>query len=86
MSKGRRRRPELRQKLKAAALLIPALGLLTWRAADLTKELIDGPVKMSLDGFVLTGNSAAAFQLLIIAALLCAVLKAASVIGVSPRK
>ena len=51
-----------------------ALPLLTWRLLDLLEEIIIGPIKMSLDRWVITGPPAMALQVLIITALLFATL------------
>jgi len=66
---------------RAAFLVYAALPLLAWRLLDLLEEVINGPIKMSLGKYVVTGNAATALQLLIIGTLIYLVLSAAYTIG-----
>jgi len=63
-----------------------ALPLLVWRLLDLLEEIITGPIKMSLDRWVVTGTPAMALQVLIITALLFATFGAASVMASPARE
>jgi hypothetical protein len=70
---------------RVAAVLYIALPLLAWRLLDLLEEMINGPIKLSLDRYVITGTPATALQLLIIAVLFFVTFGAANVIA-SPAK
>ena len=76
-----RRLPGWSCRGRAAVWFYTALPLLAWRLLDLLGEIIDGPIKMSLGKYVVTGNVATALQLLIIGILIYLVLSAASTIG-----
>lgn len=70
---------------KVVVVLSIALPLLVWRLLDLLEEIINGPIKMSLDRWVVTGTPAAALQVLIITALFFVTFGAANVMT-SPTK
>ena len=67
-------------------MLYIALPLLVWRLVDLLEEIVNGPIKMSLDRHVVTGPLAAALQVLIIAVLLFVTFGAASAMASTAKE
>jgi hypothetical protein len=78
--------PGQNYRRKLVVVLLITVPLLVWRLLDLLEELINGPIKMSLDRHVLTGPLAAALQVLIITALLLVTFVAANVIASPTRE
>jgi hypothetical protein len=78
--------PGRNYRRRIAAVLYIALPLLVWRLLDLLEELINGPIKMSLDRYVVTGTPATVLQVLIIAALFFVTFGAANVIASPARE
>lgn len=77
--------PGQNYRRKVVVVLFISLPLLVWRLVDLLEEIINGPIKMSLERHVVTGPLAAALQVLIITILLWVTFGAAHVIA-SPIK
>lgn len=77
----RRKLPGQPYRHTAAVSLCTTLPLLAWRLLDVLGEVINGPIKLSLGKYVVTGNAATALQLLIIGILVYLALSAAYAIG-----
>jgi len=73
--------PGRNYRRKVAAVLSIALPLLVWRALDLLEEIINGPIKMSLDRWVITGPPATVLQVLIVAVLFLVTFGAANALA-----
>lgn len=63
---------------KVVVVLYITLPLLVWRLLDLLEEMVNGPIKMSLERYVVTGPLAAALQVFIVAVLFLVTLGAAT--------
>lgn len=50
--------------------------LLAWRLSDLLEETVNGPIKMSLGEYIITGYQAATVQIAIVVTLLLIVFRA----------
>ena len=77
--------PGQNYRRRVTVVLYTALPLLIWRLLDLLEEIINGPIKMGLDRYVITGTPATALQVLIIAVLFFVTFGAANV-SASPAK
>jgi hypothetical protein len=80
-----RGQPGQNHRRKVSAVLYIALPILAWRLLDLLEEIINGPIKMSLDRYMVTGTPATVLQVLIIAVLFFVTFGAASAMN-SPAK